>query len=84
MDETIAWLDSNQLAEAEELEHRLKELEGKCGPIISKMYQGSQGAGEGASPGDMPGKPSSSYLSFWCPPLCNLNHSIVQGFLNRL
>ena len=55
VDETIAWLDANQLAEADELEHRLKELEGKCGPIISKMYQGSQGGGEGAGPGDMPG-----------------------------
>ncbi|KAK9838390.1 hypothetical protein WJX84_007494, partial [Apatococcus fuscideae] len=28
VDETIAWLDGNQLAEVEELEHRLKDLEG--------------------------------------------------------
>ena len=40
----IAWLDSNQLAEVEELEHKLKELEGICSPIISKMYQGAGGA----------------------------------------
>lgn len=52
VDETIAWLDANQLAEVDELEHRLKEVEGKCGPIISKMYQAG---GEGAGPGDMPG-----------------------------
>ncbi|KAK9812942.1 hypothetical protein WJX72_006109 [[Myrmecia] bisecta] len=42
---TIEWLDSNQLAEVDELEHKLKELEGTCSPIISKMYQGAGGAG---------------------------------------
>ena len=40
----IAWLDSNQLAEVDELDHKLKELEGICSPIISKMYQGAGGA----------------------------------------
>ncbi|KAI9187322.1 hypothetical protein LWI28_026784 [Acer negundo] len=38
--ETIEWLDGNQLAEVDELEDKLKELEGICNPIISKMYQG--------------------------------------------
>ena len=47
VDATVEWLDSNQLAEVEELEHKLKELEGVCGPIISKMY----GAGAGGAPG---------------------------------
>ena len=42
VDEAIAWLDTNQLAEIEELEHKLKELEGVCSPIISKMYQGGE------------------------------------------
>ena len=42
MDEAISWLDTNQLAEIEELEHKLKELEGVCSPIISKMYQGGE------------------------------------------
>ena len=39
VDATIAWLDANQLAEVDELEHKLKELEGTCSPIITKMYQ---------------------------------------------
>ncbi len=39
----ISWLDQNQLAEKDELEHKLKELEGTCSPIISKMYQGGGG-----------------------------------------
>ena len=41
VEEAISWLDANQLAETEELEHKLKELEGTCSPIISKMYAGA-------------------------------------------
>ncbi|MFQ6656294.1 hypothetical protein Gotur_026465 [Gossypium turneri] len=46
IDETIEWLDRNQLAEVDELEDKLKELEGLCNPIIAKMYQGGGGAGD--------------------------------------
>merc|ERR1712048_42635 len=42
--DTISWLDSNQLAEQEEFEHKQKELEGICNPIITKLYQSSGGA----------------------------------------
>ncbi|KAJ8560795.1 hypothetical protein K7X08_022655 [Anisodus acutangulus] len=53
--ETIEWLDKNQLAEVDELEDKLKELEGICNPIIARMYQG--GAADGAPMDDdqMPG-----------------------------
>ncbi|XP_016989982.1 heat shock 70 kDa protein cognate 4 [Drosophila rhopaloa] len=50
--ETIKWLDANQLADKEEYEHRQKELEGVCNPIITKLYQSAGGA-----PGGMPGMP---------------------------
>ncbi|KAL8037327.1 hypothetical protein ABFX02_11G031900 [Erythranthe guttata] len=44
VEECVEWLEKNQLAEVDELEDRLKELEGICNPIISKMYQsGSEG-----------------------------------------
>merc|ERR1712238_72970 len=43
--EVISWLDANQTAEQEEFEHKQKELEGVCNPIITKLYQGSGGAG---------------------------------------
>ncbi|XP_022714720.1 heat shock 70 kDa protein-like [Durio zibethinus] len=43
IDETIEWLDRNQLAEVDEFEDKLKGLEGLCNPIISKMYQGGGG-----------------------------------------
>ncbi|GFZ13240.1 heat shock protein 70 [Actinidia rufa] len=41
MDQAISWLDSNQLAEADEFEDKMKGLEGICNPIIAKMYQGA-------------------------------------------
>ncbi|MQL88008.1 hypothetical protein Taro_020558 [Colocasia esculenta] len=47
IDGAVHWLDSNQLAEADEFEDKMKELESICNPIIAKMYQGA-----GA---DMPG-----------------------------
>lgn len=53
--DTIKWLDANQLAEKEEYEHRQKELESVCNPIITKLYQGAGGA-----PGGMPGFPGGA------------------------
>lgn len=52
VDEAMEWLDSNQLAEVDELEDKQKEIEGICSPIISKMYQSEGGAG--GMPGGMP------------------------------
>ena len=52
VNETIEWLDGNQLAEIDEFNDKLKELEGVCSPIISKAYQG--GGAPGAAP-DMGG-----------------------------
>ncbi|XP_006772899.1 PREDICTED: heat shock 70 kDa protein 1-like [Myotis davidii] len=43
--EVISWLDSNTLAEKEEFEHKRKELEQVCNPIISGLYQGAGGPG---------------------------------------
>uniref|UniRef100_A0A6C0JAL6 Uncharacterized protein n=1 Tax=viral metagenome TaxID=1070528 RepID=A0A6C0JAL6_9ZZZZ len=37
--ETIKWLDTNQLAEIEEFQNKQKEVESVCHPIISKLYQ---------------------------------------------
>lgn len=60
-DETLKWLDANQLAEKEEYEHKQKELEGLCNPIMTKLYQGAGGmpggmpGGMGGMPGGMPG-----------------------------
>lgn len=53
--ETIKWLDANQLADKEEYTHRQKELEAVCNPIITKLYQGTGGA----PPGGFPGAPGA-------------------------
>ncbi|EDW19253.1 heat shock 70 kDa protein cognate 1 [Drosophila mojavensis] len=38
-DETISWLDANQLAERQEFEHKQQELERICNPIMTRLYQ---------------------------------------------
>ncbi len=40
--DTIKWLDANKLADKEEYEHRQKELEAVCNPIIAKLYQSAR------------------------------------------
>ncbi|PIA31827.1 hypothetical protein AQUCO_04800016v1 [Aquilegia coerulea] len=53
VEDAINWVEGNQLAEVEEFEDKLKELEGTCNPIIAKMYQGD-GDMPGGMGGDMP------------------------------
>lgn len=48
-DETINWLENNQLADKEEYKHRQKEMEKVCQPIISKLYQGGMPEGSSGS-----------------------------------
>jgi len=49
INESIDWLEHNQMAEVEEFEHKLKELEQICNPIITKMYQGGAAGGPAAA-----------------------------------
>ena len=50
-DETIKWLDANQLVEVEEFNDKQKEVEGVCNPIITKMYAAAGGAPDGMPEG---------------------------------
>ncbi|KAK4606420.1 hypothetical protein RGQ29_000596 [Quercus rubra] len=43
IEQTILWLNRNQLAEADEFVEKMKVLEGICYPFIAKMYQGAGG-----------------------------------------
>ena len=52
VNEAISWLDGNQMAEQDEFEDKLKELEGICNPVIQKMY--AAGGGGGMPGGGMP------------------------------
>merc|ERR1719401_2769096 len=51
--ETLDWLDKNQLAEKDEFEGKQKELEGIVNPIMMKVYQAAGGGGmpDGGMPG---------------------------------
>jgi len=58
--ETLDWLDKNQMAEKDEFEAKQKELEGVVNPIMMKVYQAAGGGGgEGGMPdmGGMGGAP---------------------------
>jgi len=51
--EGLEWLDDNADAEKEEYEEKLKEVEGVCNPIVSKVYAESGGGdAEGADEED--------------------------------
>ncbi|XP_021693655.1 heat shock protein 70 A1-like [Aedes aegypti] len=45
-DETLQWLDANQLASKDEMDHKMDELSRICSPIMTRLHQGS-----GPSPG---------------------------------
>jgi L1 cell adhesion molecule like protein len=47
LDESLSWLDSNQLAETEEFKDKLQYLEKLVNPIMSRMHQGAQQTGQG-------------------------------------
>merc|ERR1712070_943889 len=44
LEDANEWLDDNQDAEKEDFDEKLKEVQGVCSPIISKVYQESGGA----------------------------------------
>merc|ERR1712113_882020 len=53
--ETLDWLDKNQLAEKDEFEAKQKELEATVNPIMMKVYQAAGGDPGGMPDGGMPG-----------------------------
>ncbi|XP_014239186.1 heat shock 70 kDa protein cognate 2-like [Cimex lectularius] len=44
---TLSWLDSNTLAEKDEFEDKLKDLQKVCSPIMTKLHQGGGQGGKG-------------------------------------
>ena len=66
--DVIKWLDTNQLADKEEFEHKQKELEGVCNPIITKLYQSAGGAAGAGFPGGFPGAGGAPGAGAGAPP----------------
>ena len=50
------WLDSHQDSDSESYEDKLKEMQEKCKPIMTKLYE-EAGKGVPGMPGGMPGMP---------------------------
>ncbi|XP_055947699.1 heat shock protein 70 B2-like [Argiope bruennichi] len=48
-DGIIQWLDNNTLAEKDEIEHKMKEIQSELSPIMTKLHQGGQNMGHGAT-----------------------------------
>lgn len=44
--QVLNWVDSNQLAEKEEFEHKLEELQKACSPLMTKLHTQCAGAGD--------------------------------------
>ncbi|XP_063629713.1 heat shock protein 68-like isoform X2 [Cydia splendana] len=55
-EEALRWLDNNSLAEVDEYEHKLKEVQRVCSPVMTKMHGGNQGGMPGGMPGGMGGR----------------------------
>eukprot|EP00966_Prymnesium_polylepis_P235158 5439324-Prymnesium_polylepis.1 len=53
VERTLSWLEANQLAELDELEHMRKEVEAACAPVL----QAAQGA-PGSTPQGAAGSPT--------------------------
>ncbi len=49
VDRVLKWLESNQLAEREEFEHMLEEVQKSCSPLMAKLHE--QGRQNGSSSG---------------------------------
>lgn len=45
--DTLSWLDKNNLAEKEEFEHKMRQLQGICNPIMTKLHKGADGGSGG-------------------------------------
>ncbi|XP_028162349.1 heat shock protein 68-like [Ostrinia furnacalis] len=58
-EEALQWIDNNTLAEKEEYEHKLKEIQRVCTPVMSKMHGAGAGPQNGPQPHQQYGQPSS-------------------------
>ena len=43
VDQVLSWVESNQLAEKEEYEHKMEELQKICSPIMAKLHRAASG-----------------------------------------
>lgn len=54
-DSALQWMDSNTLADKDELEHKLQEVQRVCSPIMTKIHQGTGDSCGGQQARSQPG-----------------------------
>ena len=55
---TLKWMESNQLADKDEIEYRLSELQKVCNPIMSKLHGAAGSSGPSQAHSDRAGGPT--------------------------
>jgi len=60
VDDTLNWLEGNQSASKEEFDHKQKELQDTCMPIMAKIYNTPNGSQSFSTPNGMDGSQSQS------------------------
>ncbi|CAC5423060.1 HSPA1s [Mytilus coruscus] len=58
-EDSLKWLDQNSLAEKEEYEDKMKELQRVCSPVMTKLHGGGQGGPSGSTGGQHGGQNTS-------------------------
>ncbi|XP_076070717.1 heat shock protein 68-like [Mytilus galloprovincialis] len=58
-EDSLKWLDQNSLAEKDEYEDKMKELQRVCSPFMTKLHGGAQGGPAGSSGGQHGGQNTS-------------------------
>ncbi|CAC5423061.1 HSPA1s [Mytilus coruscus] len=58
-EDSLKWLDQNSLAEKEEYEDKMKELQRVCSPVMTKLHGGGQGGPSGNTGGQHGGQNTS-------------------------
>ncbi|KRY16428.1 Heat shock cognate 71 kDa protein, partial [Trichinella patagoniensis] len=78
-EEVLRWLETNQLAEKDEFEHKQKDLESLCNPIMAKLYQGGMKVAVLGASGGI-GQPMSLLLKM-CP---QINHLALYDLVKTI
>jgi heat shock protein 1/8 len=55
---SLKWLEANQMADKEEFDHKLKEVEKICSPIMTKLYQSGGSSKPSGQSTNNPGGPT--------------------------
>ncbi|XP_063414809.1 heat shock protein 68-like [Mytilus trossulus] len=58
-EESLKWLDQNSLAEKDEYDDKMKELQRICSPVMTKLHGGAHGGQAGSSGGQHGGQNTS-------------------------